>query len=250
MKLKSMVILLAVFMLQNTFSQDALTIIRKLDNNEVFNTLQYEGDMTIFITGKKIVKTFTSYAKGKLNYYMEFTNQDDLGTKYMKKDGNLFYYSDDTEKVIPITGHMLRESMMGSDLSYEDTIENETLESQYDAKIIDQMKFDGETKFKGKDVWLLELNAKKKTVSYPKELIWVDKETYAALKIERFALSGAKLKEFLLFDAEWIGNKYFPTEMQIKDLLRKDSRTVFKMKSIKLDIPISDDAFSLKNLSR
>ncbi|MBN2545470.1 MAG: outer membrane lipoprotein-sorting protein [Spirochaetes bacterium] len=250
MKLKSMIFFWALFILQNAFSQDALTIIRKLDNNEVFNAIQYEGDMTIFITGKKIIKTFTSYAKGRLNYYIEFTNPDDLGTKYMKKDGNLFYYSDDTEKVIPITGHMLRESMMGSDLSYEDAIENETLESQYNAKIIDQIKFDSDTKFKGKDVWLLELNAKKKTVSYPKELIWVDKETFAALKIERFALSGAKLKEFLLLDAEWIGNKYFATEMQIKDLLRKDSRTLFKMKNIKMNVQIPDDAFSLKRLSR
>jgi hypothetical protein len=31
-----------------------------------------------------------------------------------------------------ISGHMLKESMMGSDMSYEDTINNETLESRYD----------------------------------------------------------------------------------------------------------------------
>ena len=91
---------------------------------------------------------------------MEFINQDDLGTKYMKKEGNLYVYTDDLEKILPITGHMLKESMMGSDLSYEDTVENEKLINQYDPVIVEEKKFEDETKFKGKDVWLIKLIAK------------------------------------------------------------------------------------------
>jgi outer membrane lipoprotein-sorting protein len=230
--------------------EDVLTIIRKLDNNEVFDSIKYDGKFIIYISGKKYEKTFYSYAKGRLNYFIEFTNSDDKGTKYLKKEGNLFVYSDDLEEVMPITGHMLRESMMGSDISYEDAVENDTLESQYNATIIGETKFDGDTKFKGKDVWILELIGKKKTISYPKQKIWVDKETFASLKVEKYALSGAILKEMLLLNAEWINNKYFATEMQIKDLLRKDSKTILEMSKIQLNVTLPDSIFSLKNLER
>ena len=246
-KISIILILLTLFVISaNTV--DVLDIVRKLDNNEVFDSIKYDGDMIINITGKKYEKNFYSYAKGRLNYFMEFTNSDDQGTRYLKKDGNLFVYTEDLEEIMPITGHMLRESMMGSDLSYEDAVENDTLESQYDFKIIDETKFDGDTKFKGKDVWVIEFQAKKKTVSYPKQIMWVDKETFAALKTEKYALSGAKLKEILLTDARWIGKRYFATEIQIRDLLRKDSKTVFKMNNIELDVNIPDNMFSFKKL--
>ena len=229
---------------------EVLDIVRKLDNNEVFDSIKYDAEMIIYISGKKYDKKFYSYAKGRLNYFIEFTNSDDQGTKYLKKDGNLFVYTEDLEEVLPITGHMLRESMMGSDISYEDAVENDTLESQYNFKITEETKFNSDTKFNGKDVWVIEFTAKKKTVSYPKQIMWVDKETFAALKVERYALSGAKLKEILLLDAKWIGSRYFATEMQVKDLLRKDSKTILKMENIQLDINIPDNTFSLRNLER
>lgn len=247
---KTLIISVIILITISAFSIEVKDIVRKLDNNEVYDSIKFEGDMDIYLSGKKYEKTFYSYAKGNKNFFMEFTNFDDQGTKYMKKEGNLFVYTEDLEEVMPITGHMLRESMMGSDLSYEDAIDNETLESQYNAKIIEETKFNGDTKFRGKDVWVLELNAKRKTVSYAKQKIWVDKETFAALKVEQYALSGAKLKEMLLLDAKWIDKRYFATEIQVKDLLRKDSKTVFKMNKIELDVEIPDRMFSLRNLEK
>lgn len=295
---------------------DVKEIIRNLDRNEVYNTIRYDGIMIIYNEGKKYEKTFKTYAKGNKNFFMEFTNQDDEGTKYMKKDGKLYVYTDDLEKVMPITGHMLKESMMGSDLSYEDTVENDKLLDQYDPVIINETKFDGKTKFKGNDVWIIKLIAKiperinindfenrvvkkiksskkkERTVNfinqyyskkegiyilknnlkdedrikihyklsalkyikpspYGKQIMWVDKERAVALKTDIYSASGKnKLKEIILLNAEDIGGRYFPIEIQMKNLLRKDSKTVFKMNSIKLDIDISDGMFSLKNLER
>src|SRR4030042_3544995 len=120
MKKNYLIIILLFLMIYNISAADVLTIIRKLDNNEVFDSIKYDAKMIINISGKKYEKTFYSYAKGRLNYFIEFTNSDDKGTKYLKKDGNLFVFTEDLEEVMPITGHMLRESMMGSDVSYED----------------------------------------------------------------------------------------------------------------------------------
>ncbi|HPO50862.1 MAG TPA: outer membrane lipoprotein-sorting protein [Spirochaetota bacterium] len=226
------------------FSEEALSIVRKLDSNEIYESIKYEGEMIIETSGKKYVKTFYAYGQGSKQSFMEFTNSDDAGTKYLKTDGKLFIYSPDSEEVIPITGHMLKESMMGSDMSYEDTIDNDTLEARYNSKIL------REEDFNGKSCYVLELVAKKKTESYPKQVIWVDKENYNGLKAELYALSGAKLKEQQVLEIKKIGKRFFPILIEVKDLLRKNSKTTFKMNGVELDTEIPRNTFSLKNLER
>ena len=96
----------------------------------------------------------------------------------------------------------------------------------------------------------LDLAALKKTESYPRRRLWIDKATGDVLRYELYALSGARLKEYNLIRAETIGGRRFPVESEMRDLLRKDSRTVFVMDSIELDAPIDDSVFSMRNLER
>jgi len=226
------------------FGQDPNTILKKIDNNQVYESIKYEGEMIIYISGKKYIKVFKTLARGNKEFFTEFLNQDDLGTKYLKIDGTLYVYSQDLEDVMQITGHMLKESVMGSDLSYEDMTENNTLSSQYNAKIIE------ETTYEGKNVWVLELTGKTKTISYPKRILWVEKELYLPLKEELYSLSGTVLKENKIVRYEKIKDKNFPIEIETRDLLRKNTKTQFIMKSIELDVKIPDSVFSLKNLKR
>ncbi|HOL57925.1 MAG TPA: outer membrane lipoprotein-sorting protein, partial [Spirochaetota bacterium] len=152
--------------------------------------------------------------------------------------------SEDLEDVMQITGHMLKESVMGSDLSYEDMTENNTLSAQYNAKIVEEITYDG------KNVWVLELTAKTKNVSYPKRKLWVEKDIYLPLKEELYSLSGAALKENKIIKYEKIKGKNFPVQIETRDLLRKNSKTEFIMKNIDLDVKIPDSVFSLKNLKK
>lgn len=240
------IILTLVFMAISlmVFAVDAKEILDKVDNNETYETIKFEGEMIIYLQGKKIEKSFSAVAKGKDNFFLEFNNPDDTGTKYMKKNGKLYVYTLDLEEPMAITGHMLKESMMGSDLSYEDTVDNLTLNEQYHAKIIEETELDG------RPVWVIDLKAKTKTISYARRKIWVDKETYNGIKMELFALSGTKLKVFKTNKIEKIKNKNYPVEQEIIDLQRKDSKTVFINKNVDLNVKVPDNVFSLRNLER
>jgi len=46
------------------------------------------------------------------------------GTKMLKLEDKLWIYSPGSDRTIQISGHMLRQSLMGSDLSYEDMMDN------------------------------------------------------------------------------------------------------------------------------
>jgi outer membrane lipoprotein-sorting protein len=222
----------------------AAELLKRIDDNEIYTTIEYEGEMIIEHGGRRFVKTMKAWARGNADSFIEFTNPEDRGTKYLKRSGRLMMYSPDNEGVMLISGHMLRESMMGSDMSYEDTINNETLASRYDAVI------SGSSTVNGRDVWVLELTARRRTESYPSRKLYIDKENYDLLRYELFALSGAMLKEYNLLKVENIAGRRFPVEVEIRDLLRKDSKTTFIMRNAVLDRPILDSVFSQRNLER
>jgi hypothetical protein len=49
---------------------------------------------------------------------------------------------------------------------------------------------------------------------------------------------------------EVINGRRFPVEGEIRDLMRKGSKTKFVMKNVALDKPIPDSVFSRRNLER
>ena len=91
---------------------------------------------------------------------------------------------------------MLRQSVMGSDLSYEDLMEDRKLEDLYSAQI------SGEEEYDGRPCWVLDLTAKEEDVAYYSRKVWVDKERFVALKEDRFAKSGKLLKRTEIKDVQ------------------------------------------------
>ena len=222
----------------------AMELLARVDVNEIYGTIVYDGRMIIDYNGKRFEKTMKAWARGNSDSFIEFTNREDAGTKYLKRDRRLYVYSPDTEEVMLISGHMLKESMMGSDLSYEDTIENETLSARYTPVLAEGAVVNC------KDCWALDLTAKRRTESYPKQKLWIEKTSGDLVRYELFALSGAKLKEYTLIRVEVIGTRRFPVEMEIRDLMRKGSKTTMIMSNITLDQPIADSVFTTRNLER
>jgi outer membrane lipoprotein-sorting protein len=230
-----------------TAAQTAEALLERVDRNEIYGSIVYDGRMVIDYNGKRFVKTMKAWARGNRDSFIEFTNREDAGTKYLKRDGRLYVYSPDTEEVMLISGHMLKESMMGSDMSYEDAVENETLSARYTPVLADA----GAAAATGEqECWVLDLTAKSRTESYPRQRLWIEKATGDLVRYELFALSGAKLKEYILLRVEVMGNRRFPVEMEIRDLLRKGSKTTVTMSNITLDEPIADSVFTTRNLER
>jgi outer membrane lipoprotein-sorting protein len=240
-----LVLLLVIPGIAFSHSPTATELLYRIDNNELVSTIEYDGEMIIEHGGRRFVKTMRAWARGNTYSFIEFTNPEDRGTKYLRRDGRLFVYSPDIEDVMLISGHMLRESMMGSDMSYEDTLDNEPLSNRYTPVIL------GSETLNGRDVWILELTEiRRGTESYPSRKFWIDKETGDLLRSELFALSGAKLKEYNMLRIEVHAGRRFPVEIEVRDLLRRNSRTVFIMRNVVLDRPIPDSIFSDRNLRR
>ena len=142
----------------------------------------------------------------------------EAGTKMLKLGDKLWTYSPQTDRVIQISGHMLRQSIMGSDMSYNDMMEDRPIEQLYDATI------EGSIEINGRDHWIMVLDAKVKGLSYPKRRSWVDKEYLLPIKEELYAKSGKLLKTASLHGIKKVQGRWFPSKFIYKDELKRNSK--------------------------
>jgi hypothetical protein len=120
-------------------SKEALEIIKKLDKNMFSETQIITSEMIVY--GKRKSRTIRSkgYSKGQHNNFTEYLSPErEKGTKMLKLDNRLWIYSPATDRTIQLSGHLLRQSVMGSDLSYEDMMEERKLSELYNTKLLEK----------------------------------------------------------------------------------------------------------------
>jgi len=201
----------------------------------------------MIINGRRSSRTITSvsYSEGNLKSFTEYRSPArEQGTKMLKLEDKLWIYSPSTDRIVQISGHMLRQSVMGSDLSYEDMLDERKLTEIYDAKVTGSEEVDG------RKTWLLELTAKVEDAAYYSQKIWVDCERFVPLKQELFAKSGQLLKRTTLTDIMQVQGRWFPMTMVYKDMLKDGSGTEFRMTSIKFDQDIPEYIFTKASLKQ
>jgi outer membrane lipoprotein-sorting protein len=149
-----------------------------------------------------------------------------------------------TDRTIKISGHMLRQSVMGSDLSYEDFMEDPELNKLYEAIVV------AEEVFLERPCWVLELTSRGGDIAYHSRKIWVDKERFVSLKEERFAKSGKLLKTFTVMKVSRTQNRWIPTHVVFKDELKSGKGTEFFLESIELNANIPEHVFTKASLRK
>lgn len=220
-------------------AQSADQIIEKVDSNMSSKNRIVESEMIIH--GKRNSRTITSlsYSVGDKQSFTEYLSPArEQGTKMLKLEDKLWIYSPSTDRTIQISGHMLRQSLMGSDLSYEDMMDDRKLTEIYDATVI------GEEMYDGRNVYMLELTARVSDVAYHSRKVWIDSEYFVPLKEDLFAKSGQLLKRTTLSDIKKIQGRWFPTVMVYKDMLKQGDGTEFRITSLKFDQEIPDYIFT------
>lgn len=226
-------------------AQDAKTILAKVDQNMASKNRVFESVMIVH--GKRASRTMTarSYSVGEQKSFTEYLSPvREQGTKMLKVGNQLWIYSPSTDRTILISGQMLRQSVMGSDLSYEDMMEDSKLTEKYQAVNTGTEVIDGRKCF------VLELTAIVADVNYFKRKTWIDCERFVPLKEELYAKSGQLLKQTVLSGVKQVQGRWFPTVILYKDMLKAGDGTEFRMTSILFDQVIPDYIFSKAALKK
>lgn len=237
--MKNLIITTSILAILSLANPPSESILEKVDRNMSSKNRVIESEM--IINGKRTSRTITakSWSEGTKKSFTEYLSPaSEKGTKMLKLEGQLWIYSPSTDRTIQISGNMLRQSVMGSDLSYEDMMDDRKLQDIYNEKLIGNEVIDG------RNTLIIELTARVEDVAYYSQKMWVDAERYVPLKQELFAKSGQLLKKLEYKDVKNVSGRWFPFTVVYKDMLKDGKGTEFKMLSIQFDQVIPDYIFT------
>ncbi len=220
-------------------------ILKSIDRN-------YRAENRVFVSkmvihGRRGSRTISSksWLRGAEQSFTEYLAPPrEKGLKMLKLANQLWTYTPATDRTIRISGHMLRQSVMGSDLSYEDFMEDPELHKMYSA-LLTGVETLGE-----RPCWVLELTATRADVAYFKRKVWVDRERFLPLREERYAKSGKLLKTTVVKDVMAVEQRWVIKHVVFKDVLKKGQGTEFIMDSVAFDVAIPPHIFSKAALKK
>jgi len=225
-------------------AQSVDDILARVDANMSFKSIRYTGRMEITVGGETRAKTMVAAAQGSSKAFAEFTNPEDRGVRYLKLDKNLWIYFPKEQDTVKISGHLLKEGMMGSDVSYEDALESADFRAKYAASLT------GKDTVDGRPCDVLELKAKVPTAAYDRWVLWIDAERSVTLKQEMYARSGKMLKTSAALEVTRIGDRWFPVRTRYVSKIRSNTSTVFTMTDVQLDAKLDPQQFTMAALTK
>jgi outer membrane lipoprotein-sorting protein len=224
---------------------DGKEILRRIDQNMSSESRIFSSRMIIH--GQRNSRTLEcrTWTSGEKKSFTEYLFPvRDKGTKMLKLDEQLWIYSPSTDRIIQIAGHMLRQSVMGSDMSYEDLMEDNKLINHYLAEVT------GNEKISDRICWVVTLNAFDPGMAYQIRKLWVDQERNIPLREELYAKSGSLMKRTELSNIENIHGRWFPKRIVFKDVLKEGEGTEFIIGDIQFNVNIPDYVFSKASLKK
>ena len=222
--------------------QTAEQIIARMEANQEHATSISTGRMVITDRFGERTKTFRSVASDDRTL-IEFTNPEEAGQKILQLAGDIYLFFPEADELIHLQGAARRDSVMGSDFSYEDLAGEGGLLDDYDATLEGTEMVDGHQTLK------LHLTARTRDVVYPQQDVWVDTDLYVFRKVVLYSQRGRALKEMQIDRFQEFGDKTVPVHFEMRDLMKRNSVTEFTVTDLQIGVAIDEAQFSLEDLT-
>lgn len=217
-------------------------ILKKLREDQKIESSRFYAKIEIHKGKRVLFKEFEGFSKGS-DFYIVFRNPEDKDVKYLKIKSDLYIYIPDIDDIIRISGDMLKESFMGTDLSYEDLMQEDPL------KYYKILNFK-DTVINGDSLYFMEIVDTTKKAPYYSVNLFIDRKNILIKKEELFTKNKRKIKEIEILEYKKIGNKFYPVSYIMRDLRLKNSYTKVIFEKVEIDIKLKDEIFKIEYLRK
>jgi outer membrane lipoprotein-sorting protein len=228
-----------------TQAQDALEIIKKVDQKMRGNYSYQEMEMKIVRPDWERAVTLKSWSKGTMYALILITSPaKEKGQVFLKRDKEMWNWVPSIERMIKIPPSMMMQSWMGSDFTNDDLVRESSIVIDYEHNYL------GEEDINGTTCWKLELNPKPEApVVWGKIISWVDKE-YNQLKVEYYDEDEYLVNIMNQSDIRQMDDREIPTHLEMIPADEEGKKTVINILSATFDDPIPENFFSQQNMQR
>ena len=217
-------------------------LLARLDRNETSASGHSVGTITVQDRFGAKVSSFESWNQGADRSLVVFTAGEEKGQKILRLKDTIYLAYPEADKPVKLQGAALKDSVAGSDFSYEDMAGDRSLASRYAAKIV------GRETLGGEDCTILELRAKKPGLAYPLLKVWVT-TAGDGRKLEKYSQNERLLKTQEVQAVTKTAGRTVATKLVLSDALKGKSQTLFELSKIELDIVVPAAKFSLEELT-
>ncbi len=236
---------LSVFAAAGIYAQQLSVeeIMKKYDANEAFSTAHMKAKIKVTDKFGTTTTSFESYQRENNDTLIVVADGPDAGQKILRLENSIYLYYPDAEELIRLQGSALKDSIMGSDFSYEDLTGDDSTLANYNGEFLGMETLDGA------ECYHLMLTAKTKKQLYQKEELWIDAKMFVARKSVVYSASGKALSESSSSEFSKFGNYFVGTKSRMTNLLKKSSVTEMEVTSVEFDGAVPDSYFSKDELA-
>ncbi len=230
----------AVICLNSVFAQDAVTILKKMDD-VMFSPRDMTAKMKIIMTdknGKQVIREATILQKGTDKRIFRFTSPaSQVGIAILSLPDDIMYlYLPAYGKERRIASSAKNQNFAGTDFSYDD-MESKSYSEKYTPKLLRT-----ET-----NVFTVEITPKVQS-DYSKIITNINKTDYYPESMEFYDKGNNKIK-MAQYTFRKIGNYWNTTEVEMTNL-KTGRKTKMQMSDVKYDTGLTDDDFTVRKLKQ
>lgn len=235
-------ITMSILTLMLLTADEALDIIKKIDNNMRGQNVYIKMSMTISSKHHKRTMKMESWSQGTDKSFVKtLYPPKDKGITFLSLNNQMWQYVPKIERVIKIPASMMLQNWMGSDLTNDDLVKQSSILDDYTPKII---------KKEGKIVTLELTPLEDAGVVWGKIVSEIDTNTYTSRKDSFYDEEGELIRVFIYENVIKVGKYYTPTYYKIQPVDKPYNLTEMTIEKVLYDQDISDKYFKKSALKR
>jgi outer membrane lipoprotein-sorting protein len=230
-------------------AQPALTARQILDRiDDLYRGDSSHGLLTMAVKTEHWERTLEIefWSKGKNeSLFRILAPKKEEGTATLRSGNDMWNYLPHVNRVIKLPSSMMSASWMGSHFTNDDLVKETRMADDYMYRI----SFDGERG--GRRVVELTLEPKPQAaVVWGKVVATVDASRYLPIEIRYFDEDLHLARTMTFSDVQRLGGRELPSRLTLVPADKPGESTVIHYEKLELDVPLSDQFFSLRTLQR
>ncbi len=167
------------------------------------------------------------------------------GTAFLRVGREMWNWIPSVERTVKLPPSMMSQSWMGTDLTNEDFVREASFLVDYSHRLT------GEETLLNRPAWIIELTPKPEApVVWGKVVVWIGKEDYLQLRAVFYDEVGESVYTLEARQVGELGGRMLATRVEVLPTDEPGHSTVMSIQSAQFNIPIPDETFTVRNMSR
>ena len=239
-------VILFIFISAYSFAQDATEIVKRADEKMRGESSYAEMTMRIVRPDWTREISMKSWSLGREYALILITAPArEEGIAYLKRGNEIWNWQPSIDRVVKLPPSMMSQSWMGSDFTNNDLVEESSIVTDYNHKLL------GDSTVNGRLCYKIEMIPKEEAaVVWGKIISYISKDDYFEL-LTRFYDEDMYLINILTAaDIQQMDDREIPTKLTMEPADEEGNETILLYQDAQFNIDITEDFFSIQNMKQ